>query len=341
MHIDKSVWKDFLIFVEQERGDIHPVAYELIGQARKLAAKLDFKVHCVLIGGAGTKENAKKLLAYGIDTAYVYEDEAFEDFRCDNYANAFADIILRIQPSSVLVGATALGRSLAPRVATRFKTGLTADCTKLDIQDNTDMIQIRPAFGGNIMAQIAITETRPQFATVRCRVMDRAQKVDKPWGVIKECQVIEDMAQSDIEVLSSTLLEKGKNIEDEDILVVAGRGIGNDKGVGLAKKLADVLGGQVAFTRPMVEQGFGDTTHQIGLSGRTVRPKLLITCGVSGAIQFTSCMNQSECIIAIDTNPDAQIFQVAHYCIQADAYQMLSKLIQRLEERSVEDGLSL
>ena len=236
MHIDKSVWKDFLIFVEQERGDIHPVAYELIGQARKLAAKVDFKVHCVLIGGAGTKENAKKLLAYGIDTAYVYEDEAFEDFRCDNYANAFADIILRIQPSSVLVGATALGRSLAPRVATRFKTGLTADCTKLDIQDNTDMIQIRPAFGGNIMAQIAITETRPQFATVRCRVMDRAQKVDKPWGVIKECQVIEDMAQSDIEVLSSTLLEKGKNIEDEDILVVAGRGIGNDKGVGLGKK---------------------------------------------------------------------------------------------------------
>lgn len=148
------------------------------------------------------------------------------------------------------------------------------------------------------------------------------------------------MAQSDIEVLSSTLLEKGKNIEDEDILVVAGRGIGNDKGVGLAKKLADVLGGQVAFTRPMVEQGFGDTTHQIGLSGRTVRPKLLITCGVSGAIQFTSCMNQSECIIAIDTNPDAQIFQVAHYCIQADAYQMLPKLIQSLEERGVEDEVN-
>lgn len=138
MHIDKSVWKDFLIFVEQERGDIHPVAYELIGQARKLAAKVDFKVHCVLIGGAGTKENAKKLLAYGIDTAYVYEDEAFEDFRCDNYANAFADIILRIQPSSVLVGATALGRSLAPRVATRFKTGLTADCTKLDNRHDSD-----------------------------------------------------------------------------------------------------------------------------------------------------------------------------------------------------------
>lgn len=128
------------------------------------------------------KGKCQEILAYGIDTAYVYEDEAFEDFRCDNYANAFADIILRIQPSSVLVGATALGRSLAPRVATRFKTGLTADCTKLDIQDNTDMIQIRPAFGGNIMAQIAITETRPQFATVRCRVMDRAQKVDKPWG---------------------------------------------------------------------------------------------------------------------------------------------------------------
>ena len=341
MKLDKSAWKDFLIFVEQERGDIHPVAYELIGEARKLAKKVDFKVHCVIIGGKNTKENAKQLLQYGVDTVYVYEDEGYTDFRADTYANAFADIILRIQPSSVLIGATALGRSLAPRVATRCKTGLTADCTKLDIQENTDMIQIRPAFGGNIMAQIAITKTRPQFATVRYRVMDTAEKVEKPWGVIEECEVIEDMIQSDIEVLSSEIIEKTKNIEEEDVLVVAGRGISNEKGIEYCQTLANLLHGQLAFTRPMIEQGYGDTAHQIGLSGRTVRPKLIITCGVSGAIQFTSCMNQSECIVAINSDPNAQIFSVAHYCIQEDAYKILPALIEKIQRKENENGLSL
>lgn len=335
MKVDKSSWKDFLIYIEQERGDIHPVAYELIGKARELAVKVNFKVNCVIVGGQKTKENARKLLAYGVDTVYVYEDKEYTHFRADTYANAFADIILRTQPSSVLIGATALGRSLAPRVATRFKTGLTADCTSLDIQDNTDMIQIRPAFGGNIMAQIAITKTRPQFATVRYRVMDRAQKVDKPWGVIEECEVIEDMVQSDIEILKSEVIEKTKNIEDEDVLVVVGRGLGNEKGVELCQSLAEQFGGQLAFTRPMVEQGFGQTSHQIGLSGRTVRPKLIITCGVSGAIQFTSCMNQSECIIAINSDPNAQIFSVAHYCIQEDGYQFIPKLIEKMKERDM------
>lgn len=335
MKVDKSTWKDFLIYIEQERGDIHPVAYELIGKARELAVKVNFKVNCVIVGGQNTKENAQKLLAYGVDTVYVYEDEEYTHFRADTYANAFADIILRTQPSSVLIGATALGRSLAPRVATRFKTGLTADCTSLDIQDNTDMIQIRPAFGGNIMAQIAITKTRPQFATVRYRVMDRAQKVEKPWGVIEECEVIEDMVQSDIEILKSEVIEKTKNIEDEDVLVVVGRGLGNEKGVELCRSLAEQFGGQLAFTRPMVEQGFGQTSHQIGLSGRTVRPKLIITCGVSGAIQFTSCMNQSECIIAINSDPNAQIFSVAHYCVQEDGYQFIPKLIEKMKERDM------
>ncbi len=335
MKVDKTSWKDFLIYIEQERGDIHPVAYELIGKARQLASKVNFKVNCVIIGGEKTKENAQKLLEYGVDTVYVYEDEGYTHFRADTYANAFADIILRTQPSSVLIGATALGRSLAPRVATRFKTGLTADCTSLDIQDNTDMIQIRPAFGGNIMAQIAITKTRPQFATVRYRVMDSAKKVEKPWGVIEECEVIEDMVQSTIEVLSSEVIEKTKNIEDEDVLVVVGRGLASEKGIELCQSLAKQLGGQIAFTRPMVEQGFGQTSSQIGLSGRTVRPKLIITCGVSGAIQFTSCMNQSECIVAINSDPNAQIFSVAHYCIQEDGYQILPKIIEKIKERGM------
>ena len=188
------------------------------------------------------------------------------------------------------------------------------------------MIQIRPAFGGNIMAQIAISKSRPQFATVRYRVMDRAQKVAVPHGEIVSCPVTATMLNSQIKVISSTLIEKKRTLEEEDVLVVAGRGVRNEKDVEMCRELATALGGQLAFTRPMVENGFGDQAHQIGLSGRTVRPKLIITCGVSGAIQFTSCMKDSECIVAINSDPDAQIFKTAHYCIVDDLYEVVPKL---------------
>lgn len=330
---DKSKWKDFLIYVEQERGDIHPVVYELIGEARKMAAKVDYQVKCVIVGGMGTAENAGKLLAYGVDKVFVYEHPEFEGFKADCYADAVADCIAAQKPSSVLIGATALGRSLAPRLSTRFHTGLTADCTTLDIKENSDMIQIRPAFGGNIMAQIAITRSRPQFATVRYRVMDKAQKVKNPTGEVVICEVNDKMAESGIRILESKVIDKVKSLEEEDILVVAGRGVRNEKDVEMCRELAEALGGQLAFTRPMVENGFGDTAHQIGLSGRTVRPKLIITCGVSGAIQFTSCMAGSECIVAINNDPEAQIFKVAHYCIADDLYAVVPRLTALVKKR--------
>ena len=193
------------------------------------------------------------------------------------------------------------------------------------------------------MAQIAIAKSRPQFATVRYRVMDRAQKVEEPKGEVIVCPVNEKMLSSRIEVLSSEILEKKKSLEEEEIIVVAGRGAQSEIGVSLCRKLAQALGGQLAFTRPMVENGYGDTAHQIGLSGRTVRPKLIITCGVSGAIQFTSCMNQSECIVAINQNPEAQIFKTAHYCITDDLYQVVPRLTELAVRRKEEekDGLSL
>ena len=330
---DKDKWRDFLIYVEQERGDIHPVAFELIGEARKMAAKVGYKVNCVIVGGAGTADNAETLLAYGADKVFVYEDEGFEGFRADCYADAVADCIAAVRPSSVLIGATALGRSLAPRLATRFHTGLTADCTTLDIKPNTDMVQIRPAFGGNIMAQIAITRSRPQFATVRYRVMDEAAKVEKASGEVVLCEVNEKMTHSGIEILESKVIEKTKSLEEEEILVVAGRGVRGEKDVEMCRQLAEALGGQLAFTRPMVESGFGDQAHQIGLSGRTVRPKLIITCGVSGAIQFTSCMKGAECIVAINNDPEAQIFGVAHYCIVDDLYQVVPHLTELVKNR--------
>lgn len=331
--VDKAAWRDFLIYVELERGDVHPVVYELLGEARRLAAKVNYRVNCVAVGGPGAEDCARKLLPYGADTVYVYEHPGFEGFKADCYADAVADCIAATRPSAVLIGATALGRSLAPRLSTRFHTGLTADCTKLDIQPNTDMVQIRPAFGGNIMAEIGITQSRPQFSTVRYRVMDRAEKVEHPTGRIVRCPVGEDMARSKIRVISSELIERKKSLEEEDVIVVAGRGARNEAGVALCRELAGALGGQLAFTRPMVENGFGDPSRQIGLSGRTVRPKLIVTCGVSGAIQFTSCMSASDCIVAINTDPEAQIFNVAHYCVVDDLFQVVPRLIEALCDR--------
>jgi len=199
--VDKSKWKDILIYAEQENGDIHPVVYELIGEARKLSQKVNYDVKCVLVGGKGTSENAKKLLPYGVKEVFVYEHEGFEGFKADCYSDAVADCISAIFPSCVLIGATACGRSLAPRLSTRFHTGLTADCTELQMKENTDLVQIRPAFGGNIMAQIIITESRPQFATVRYKVMDKAQKVEKPFGKVTVCNATDMMAKSGITIV--------------------------------------------------------------------------------------------------------------------------------------------
>lgn len=330
---DKKDWNGFLIYAEQERGSVHPVALELIGEAKKMAQKVSFEVNCVIVGGKGTAENARKLLDYGVNKVFVYEHPEFEHFRADNYTDAVADCIAHMKPSSVLIGATALGRSLAPRLATRFHTGLTADCTTLDIRENTDMIQIRPAFGGNIMAQILISDSRPQFATVRYRVMDKAEKVDQPFGEIVMRTVTDKMIASSIQVISSEVIEHQKSIEEEDILVVAGRGVKTERDVHMCRALAEALGGQLAFTRPMVENGFGDQAHQIGLSGRTVRPKLIITLGVSGAIQFTACMNQAECIVAVNSDPEAPIFGIAHYCINDDLNEVVPALLNCLKNR--------
>ena len=205
--------------------------------------------------------------------------------RGDVYTNIMEDCIKTVKPTVVLVGATSLGRSLAPACATRFRTGLTADCTTLDIKPNTDMIQVRPAFGGNIMAQIGITKSRPQFATVRYKVMDKAEVVANPHGEVVVCPVNEKMAESRIKILSSEVIDKVKSLEEEDVLVVAGRGVRNEKDVEMCRELADALGGQLAFTRPMVENGFGDVAHQIGLSGRSIVPMLVgFGCTVPGVM---------------------------------------------------------
>lgn len=329
--VDKNKWRDILVYAEQENGDIHPVVYELIGEARKLAEKVGYAVNCVLVGGKGTKENAEKLLPYGVKEVFVYEHAGFEGFKADCYSDAVADCISSIKPSAVLIGATACGRSLAPRLSTRFHTGLTADCTELQMKDNTDLVQIRPAFGGNIMAQIVITNSRPQFATVRYKVMDKAKKVPQPTGRVTLCETTDLMVRSGIDVIQRAAITRTRSIEEEDVLVVAGRGVKTLRDVEMVRELATLLGGQLCFTRPMVEGGFGDAAHQIGLSGRTVKPRLIITCGVSGAVQFTACMNTAQTIVAINTDPEAQIFRIAHYRIVDDLYQVVPDLIARIK----------
>lgn len=326
---DKSQWRDILVYGELERGRLHPVVYELIGEAGRLAAKVRYRVKVILVGSTGLADAAEELRCYGVDKVYVYEHPGFEGFKADCYADAVADCIAAVKPSVVLIGATPVGRSLAPRLSTRFHTGLTADCTMLDMRDNTDLVQTRPAFGGNIMAQILITDARPQFATVRYKVMERAKRAEQPAGSVEFCPVSEDMVRSRIEVVAREVIHHTRTIEEEEVLVVAGRGVTKEQDLERLSELAEKLHGQLCYTRPMVEAGYGDTAHQIGLSGRTVKPKLILTFGVSGAVQFTAGMNGADCIVAVNNDPEAQIFAVADYCLVEDVSVLLPVLLAK------------
>ena len=327
--VDKSLWKGIMVYVDHVDGEIHPVTYELIGKAKELAAKVGYEVYCLFMGN-GISQKAEQLLYYGADNVFVYDFPQLENFRIEPYTAVFEDCINKIKPSVILVGATTVGRQLAPRVAARFKTGLTADCTVLDIEENTDLVQIRPAFGGNIMAQISTPNNRPQMATVRYKVMDSAEKSDEKHGIVTKCSIAPEKLKSDIEIIDVVKKEKVKSIEAADVIVVAGRGIKTKDDLGMLQRLADLLGGELACTRPLVEAGWIEARRQIGLSGRTVRPKLIITCGVSGAVQFSAGMNSSEKIFAINTDEKAPIFKVAHYGIVGDIYEIIPQLIDGL-----------
>jgi len=332
--VDKSQWKDILVFAEVSAGRLHPVSLELIGKARQLAKPLHFQVKAVIVG-SGVEAHAAQLRHYGVAEIAVYDDPALDYFRADAYAACVEDYIRHSKPSVVLVGATSLGRSLAPRLSTRFHTGLTADCTRLELRENTDLVQIRPAFGGNIMAQIITARTRPQFATVRYKVMDAPARQETASGDIVRRRLPKGVSESPVTHVSTVPVPAGKTISDAEVLVVGGRGLQKEADLKLIQEAAALLGGDWATSRPLVEKGWASNDRQIGLSGRTVRPRLIITCGVSGAIQFTACMNQADRIIAINTDPDALIFQVAHVAIVGDLYQVLPELIGKLKEACV------
>ena len=329
---NKAEWNGVAVFAEQRGGKVHPVSLELVGKARELAAVTGHPVLAVLIG-SGVKDAADELLSYGVDRVYVYDHPACRDFVLSPYAACFTDFIERVKPSSILVGATLLGRSLAPKVAARVRAGLTADCTMLEMKENTDLVQIRPAFGGNIMAQILTPNTRPQFCTVRYKIFSAPEKCD-PHGEIIPMAVTEAMCQSRTEVLQVVKKPEEIDISDAEVIVAVGRGLRSKDDIALAAQLAEKLGAQLACTRPLVEAGWFDPRRQIGLSGRTVKPRLIITLGVSGSVQFAAGMRGSDLIVAVNSDKNASIFNIAHYGFVGDLYEVVPKLLQLIEEGS-------
>ena len=327
---DKSAWTGIAVFAEQRGGRIHPVSLELAGKARELARVTGHPVLALLIGD-GVAGAAEELLEYGIDKVYLYDDPAFRDFLISPYAAAFADFIEKAKPSSILVGATSLGRSLAPKVAARVRAGLTADCTMLEMKENTDLVQIRPAFGGNIMAQIVTPNTRPQFCTVRYKIFSSPER-GEPHGETVRMPVPEEMKAGRTEIIKILKKPEETDISDAETIVAVGRGLRSKEDLALAEKLCSLLHARLACTRPLVEAGWLDAKKQIGLSGRTVKPKLIITLGISGSVQFAAGMRGADRIIAVNSDPDAPIFSIAHHGIVGDLYEVVPALLKKAEE---------
>lgn len=330
--VDKSQWQGVMVYVDHVDGEIHPVTYELIGKARELAAKIHHPVYALFMG-SGITSAAHEVLHYGVDEVFVYDQPQLARFKIETYATVFEDFIKVHHPAAILVGATTVGRQLAPRVAARMRTGLTADCTILQMNENTDLIQIRPAFGGNIMAQIFTPNHRPQMATVRYKVMDAPKRQKEAQGKITPCRLDDSKLGSRVEVLGVEKKPAEQSIESAGILVVAGRGIKKEADLAMVQALCHALGAQMACTRPLAEAGWVEARRQVGLSGRTVRPKLIITLGVSGAIQFVAGMDHADTIVAINRDEKASIFKVAHYGLVGDIYEIVPALIARLNER--------
>lgn len=329
--INKDDWRGIAVYAELRDGKIHPVTLELLGKAKELASVIEHPVYAVLIG-SGLIKPAAELLHYGVDKVFVYDDKAFLSFTISPYAAAFYDFIAKVMPSSILVGATNIGRSLAPRVAARCNTGLTADCTVLNIKESTDLVQIRPAFGGNIMAQIITPNVRPQFCTVRYKVFSAPTRSDKPSGEIVLMPVSADMKKSGAVVLSVEEKPLEIDISEAEVIVACGRGFAKGADLQMARELAELLHGQLAGTRPLIEAGWLSQKRQIGLSGRTVKPKLIITLGVSGSVQFAAGMKSSNYIIAVNNDKNAAIFDVTHIGIIGDLYEIIPELISRIKE---------
>jgi electron transfer flavoprotein alpha subunit len=323
----KGVW----VFAEQRGGKAARVAFELLGAGRRLADTLKVELSAVLLGA--DEAQAQELIRYGADKVYHCDDPALSSFNDQPYARVLSDLIEEHTPEIVLAGATPIGRSFIPRVAARVYTGLTADCTSLEVEEGSrDLQQIRPAFGGNIMANILCPRSRPQIATVRPRVMKPNEYQESRTGEI--IKVKADDLNSGTKVLD-TIKEVSSlavNLQEADVIVSGGRGLGDPKGFEMLQELAELFDGTVGASRAAVDEGWIPYSHQVGQTGKTVCPKLYIACGISGAVQHLVGMQSSDIIIAINKNPDAPIFGVATFGIVGDVYEVVPMLIKKLKE---------
>lgn len=330
-----EAYKGVFVFMEQVDGAIAGVGYELLGKAVELAGTLDTDVVAVLLGyqmdGLDTK-----LGRYGADRVIVVDDPALAVYMTEPYVKALTAVVYAYKPEILLYGATAIGRDLAPRVSARVHTGLTADCTGLDIQEDTgDLMMTRPAFGGNIMATILCPEHRPQMATVRPGVMKRIEPVEGSECSVEEFSLAENLSASrNVEILEIVRkVSERMDIMDANVLVSGGRGMGCPDNFAMLEELAEALGGTISASRAAVDAGWQPKDRQVGQTGKTVRPNLYIACGISGAIQHLAGMEESDIIIAINKDETAPIFEVADYGVVGDVSKIVPLLAEMVRQQ--------
>ncbi|GAB6138935.1 FAD-binding protein [Halanaerobaculum tunisiense] len=333
--VDLSAYEEVWVLAEQRDNELLKVSSELVSEGRKLADKLDTELATVLLG-SDVKDQAQELIAYGADKVYLAEDEKLKNYQTGVYTRVISDLIEAKKPEIVLIGATNNGRDLAPRVSNRVKAGLTADCTELDINEEDDLLlQTRPAFGGNLMATIVCPNNRPQMSTVRPGVMEQVEPDYNQQGEIIEFDYTIDSQDiwTEIEEIIKDAGE-GIQLEDAEIIVAGGRGVGSPEGFDVIEELADVLGAEVGASRAVVDEDWIHKEHQVGQTGKTVKPKLYIACGISGAIQHRAGMHNSEYIVAINTDEEAEIFDVCDYGIVGDLHEIVPELIEEIKSNN-------
>jgi electron transfer flavoprotein alpha subunit len=328
----RGVW----VFAEQREGNLQKVSLELIGKGREISDKLGEKLTAVLLGHQ-IEKLSKTLIEHGADEVIVVDNLHLKNYTTDAYAKVVCDLINDKKPEILFIGASYIGRDLGPRVAGRLKTGLTADCTSLDIEEGTgNLLMTRPAFGGNLMATIECPNHRPQMSTVRPGVFSIPAADEGRTGnvhLVETSLLEEDIRTKVIDVVKS--LKDNVDLTESEIIVSGGRGVGNKEGFTLLSELAEALGGSIGGSRAVVDTGVVDKHRQVGQTGKTVRPKLYIACGISGAIQHLAGMMESEYIIAINKDGNAPIMHVADLAVVGDLYKVIPEMIKQINAQKV------
>jgi Electron transfer flavoprotein, alpha subunit len=330
--MDKTQYSNIWVFAEQREGVLQNVAVELLGKARELAAVRGDKV-CAVLPGYNVGGLAAECIACGADEVYVIDAPELERYLTEPYTQAITQMVSERKPDILLIGATTIGRDLGPRLSARLTTGLTADCTGLDISEEGNLMMTRPAFGGNLMATIVCKDHRPQMSTVRPGVMKAAPRDDKRQGKVENVGIDFDTTKFKVRIREVVKQQKDLvDITEANVLISGGRGVGSAEGFALLRAMADTIGAQVSSSRAMVDAGVMDHNRQVGQTGKTVRPDVYFAMGISGAIQHLAGMEESEYIIAVNKDKYAPIFQSADLGIVTDLHKLIPILTQKLRK---------